>query len=274
MSRRRGPGSDDAVTQVQEAVRGPALRGLARTGFAVSGVLHVIVGWLAVQIAWFRPAQEADQGGALQTVASQPMGATLLWVAVAGCAGLALWQVVEGIEAWRSPGSTGDRGFEAGKASGKAVVYAAIAVTAGRVAVGSGGESAKETADLTARLLDAPGGRVLVGLLGVGVVAVGAYHVHKGITHGFREDLDGRQGAVVDRLGVAGYAAKGVVLGLVGLLFLVAAVRQKPGEATGLDGALRTLREQPYGPVLLTVVAAGLAAFGAYSLARARHARL
>ncbi|MGL4177935.1 MAG: DUF1206 domain-containing protein [Dermatophilaceae bacterium] len=38
--------------------------------------------------------------------------------------------------------------------------------------------------------------------------------------------------------------------------------------------ALKTLREQPFGPVLLTAVAVGIAAYGVYSIARARHARI
>ncbi|RJK93158.1 DUF1206 domain-containing protein [Vallicoccus soli] len=163
---------------------------------------------------------------------------------------------------------------DAVEALGKAVVYGVLAWTAARFATGGGSDSGRQSAEATATLLDAPFGRVLVVLVGLGVLAVGAYHVHKGLTRGFRDDLVGRVGRLVERLGVAGYVAKGVVLGVVGVLFGVAGVRGAPGEATGLDGALQALREQPYGTALLLVVAAGLVAYGAYSLARARYARL
>ena len=61
---------------------------------------------------------------------------------------------------------------------------------------------------------------------------------------------------------------------LVGAIFLSAAVTSRPEQARGLDGALRTLLEAPFGAALLTVVALGFAGYGVYSVARARHARV
>ena len=272
--------SHNPVAQFDRASRGPVMQALARTGYVASGVLHILIGWLALQVAWGSFAgsggsgEQADQSGALEALAGQPLGGLLLWVVVAGCAGLGVWQLVEALTQARRGGDASDRVGAGLKALGKAVAYLAIAVSAGKVAMGSGTSGSKQSADLTAQIMEAPGGRVLVVLLGVGVVAIGVYHVHKGLTRKFRDDLDGRQGPAVERLAVAGYVAKGVVLGLVGVLFVVAGVHKAAGEATGLDGALRTLREQAYGPVLLTVVALGLAAYGLYSVARARYARL
>ena len=119
-----------------------------------------------------------------------------------------------------------------------------------------------------------PGGRVLVGLVGLGILAIGAYHVYKGWTAKFEEDLVGRPGVWVVRAGRVGYVAKGVALGIVGLLFVVAGLRRTTKDATGLDGALRVLRAQPFGQYLLTLVALGLVAFGVYTLARARYTKV
>jgi hypothetical protein len=126
--------------------------------------------------------------------------------------------------------------------------------------------------DFTATLMEAPFGPGLVAVVGLVVLGVGAHHVRKGIRQGFLDDLDRHPGKLAVRAGQFGYAAKGVALAIVGALFLVAAQRHQASAATGLDGALRTLLRQPIGPYLVSVIAAGLIAFGVYSLARARHA--
>jgi hypothetical protein len=115
-----------------------------------------------------------------------------------------------------------------------------------------------------------------VALVGLVVVGVGVYLVHKGVSKRFLEEVDLGQAPpqtrrLVTRLGQAGFPAKGVALGVVGALLVYAAVTFDPARATGLDGALRTILGAPFGKVLLTLVAIGIAAFGAYCLVRARY---
>lgn len=243
----------------------------ARAGYAVSGVLHVLIGVLAVQLATGGGGESADQSGAFAQVASTPFGTVALWVAVVALAALGAWQAAAALT-----GVVGEAADRA-KAAGKAVVYLALAATAFTFARG-GGSGGGETSDVTASLMQAPGGRLLVGVIGAGVLAVGAYHVHKGVTTGFLEDLHrlpaGPAGRAARWSGVVGYVAKGVALGVVGVLFVLAALHADAGEATGLDGALRALRDAPAGPFLLGLVALGLVAFGLYSFVRARFGRL
>ncbi|MFS0703470.1 DUF1206 domain-containing protein [Cellulomonas sp. 179-A 9B4 NHS] len=242
----------------------------ARAGYAVSGVLHVLIGVLAAQLATGGGGEEADQSGAFAQVASTPFGAVALWVAVVALAALGAWQGAAALS-----GAVGEAADRA-KAAGKAVVYLALAATALTFARGSG--SGGQTSDATASLMQAPGGRLLVGAVGVGVVVVGGYHVVKGVTKRFLRDLHrlpaGTAGRVARGAGVAGYVAKGVALAVVGVLFVLAAVQADPAEASGLDGALRALRDAPAGPLLLGLVALGLVLFGLYSLVRARFGRL
>jgi type IV secretory pathway VirB2 component (pilin) len=115
---------------------------------------------------------------------------------------------------------------------------------------------------------------LLVAVIGVVVMGVGAYHVIKGWTKKFLLDLSENPGTVATRAGVVGYIAKGIALAVVGALFITAAAQNSSSKATGLDGALRSLRQQAVGPWLLTAVALGIAAYGVYSLARSRHARV
>lgn len=237
----------------------------ARLGFSVSGVLHLLIAWIALKVAWSSSSGSASQSGALSTVAHSPGGPLLLWVVVAGFALLAVWQLTL---VFRSDSVT-DRL----QAAGSMIVYLALGWTAFKFATGSPTSSNGRTEDFTASLMHHPGGRIAVAAVGLGVIAVGGYHVYKGWTKGFMDDLQEHPGKTLIEVARVGYIAKGVALFLVGLLFLIAAVRNAPSKSTGLDGGLRTLRDAPGGTWLLSAVAVGIAAYGVFALARARYAR-
>lgn len=243
----------------------PALETAARVGYAVNGLLHIVIGLIALQLAWASSGSSADQSGALSALSENPFGVVVLWVAVVGWLGLGLWHVTETIT-----GSS--EATDRVKAAAKAVAYLVLSWSAFSFAQGGGKSSKKQSTDFTSALMGQPFGVWLVGAVGVGVIAVGGYHVVKGVQKKFLDDLESNPGRWVERAGQFGYSAKGVALAIVGGLFVVAAVRHQPSEAKGLDGALRTLLEAPYGQVLLTVVALGLIAFGVYCFGRARHA--
>lgn len=247
----------------------PVVEKGARLGFAVSGLIHLLIGWLALKIAWGLGGSSADKSGALETVASGSTGPFLLWLAVIGFALLALWQVTEAVV-----GRHGAEAKDRVKAAAKAVMYAFFAYSAYSVTKGAGSSDEKKTDEATAGLLSSPGGRVLVGLVAVAILATAVYHLHKGWTKRFLEELERHPGTWAERLGRAGYLAKGVALAVVGVLFGSAALSSRAAEAGGLDAALKTLRDQPFGPFLLTVVALGFAAAGLYSFVKARHAKL
>lgn len=242
----------------------PVVETGARLGFAASGLLHLLIAWLALQVAWTSGGGEASQEGALQALAGSAVGSLLLWLTVVGFAFLALWQLTEAVVR----GSAGDRV----KAAGKAVLYAFLAWTAFTVVKGSGGGGSEQS--MTASLMQSTGGRVLIGAVGLGVIGVGVYHVVKGWSARFLQDLREHPGTWTVRLGRVGYVAKGCALVLVGALLVAAAATARPDQAQGLDGALRTLLEVPAGKIVLTVVALGIGAYGLYSFARTRFGKV
>ncbi len=255
----------------------PALEWLARGGYAINGVLHFLIAAIVVRIA-LGMSGEADQSGALGAVASAPLGGAMLWVGAIGYAGLTVWQLLDAVTGYR-PGSEAATIADRVKDFGKGVVYAVLAWTTWRFASGGSTDSGKTTADFTTTLMSAPLGQALVGAVGVAVVGVGGYHVHKGVTRSFLEDLDdkaddGGLGKTVIMAGLVGYVAKGVALGMVGVLFGWAAWTTDPSDATGLDGAMESLSGHPVGAAVLLLIAFGFVAYGLYSLARARYARL
>ncbi len=260
---------------------GDGLENLARVGLLAYGLIHLVLAWLALQLAWGwgTSGEQASQSGALTTLAESPVGKPLLWIVAAGLLALAVWQALEVLR-WRSGWSaSGDERTKAVKKSAKAVVkavvYAALAVLSVRIATGSGGSSDSQQ-ETVAGVFAWPAGRWLVAAAGLVVVGVGGYHVYKGVTKRFLKEIDLSEAPpsavrLVTRLGQVGYPAKGVALAGVGGLLTWAAVTFDPDKASGLDGALRTILDAPFGQFLLTLVALGIAAFGAFLFVRARY---
>lgn len=250
----------------------------ARIGLVAYGVVHLLIAWLSLQIAW-SGGGDASSGGALKTLAGQPFGRTLLWITVVGLLALVLWQVATCIWGYRSEDGA-KRLRKRLSAAGRAVVYAVLGFSAMRIATGGGGSSGSDSKEegFTAHLLSAPAGRFLVVAVGVAILVVAGSHLRRGVTDAFTHDLQpgattGPSGSLVLWLGRAGYVAKGVAIGVVGILFGWAAISYDPDKAGGLDDALETVRSQPFGPVLLSLVAIGLAAFAGFCFAWARYVR-
>lgn len=261
---------------------GDGLEHLARVGLIAYGVVHLLLAWLALQLAWGGGSQPADQSGALATLADSPLGKPLLWVVAVGLIALAVWQALEVVRwrsGWSASGKQRTRALKkSGKALAKAAVYVALAVLAIRFATGSSssGSSSQQQQDTAAGVFGWPAGRWLVGLAGLVIIGVGAYHVYKGVTTRFLKEIDLGEAprpavGLVTRLGQVGYPGKGIALAVLGGLLVYAAITFDPAKATGLDGAMRTILDAPFGQWLLTLVALGIAAFGAYLFVRARY---
>lgn len=262
----------DVSEAAHQAGEHPVLQTGAKVGYAVSGILHLLIGWIAIQIAWFSSAKTADESGALETLAGNSLGRFTLWVAVLGFVALGLWELATTVAARPQPGSSPWPDRIKGVAKG--VVHLTLAWTCFNTAKGRPHNNKEQSTDFTANLLQQTGGRLLVAVIGLVVIGVGGYHVMKGWTRRFLRDLDEHPGMLATRAGMAGYVAKGIALALVGALFVLAAFQNSASKATGLDGALRALRQQAVGPWLLTAVGLGIAAYGVYSLVRARYARV
>ncbi|MFC5381593.1 DUF1206 domain-containing protein [Aquipuribacter nitratireducens] len=265
----------EAYEDVKDSDEVDALQRIGRYGYVVYGVFHVALAVLIFRLA-FGGGGDASTSGALRQLAQQPFGMVLIWAIALGLVLLVLWQAMEAV---LDPDDAGGKGRA--KAAGRAVGYGIVAFVAVRLALsgasggGSSGGSGEET--LTARLLQLPAGQLLVGAVGVGILVVAGYHVYKGYSRKYMEDvetldLSRRARKVVDISGRVGYPAKGVAYATIGVLFLLAALRGSSEQAGGLDEGLSTLRDAPFGPYLIALIGLGFALFGVYCLARARSA--
>ncbi|MFB8146736.1 DUF1206 domain-containing protein [Microbacterium sp. NPDC056003] len=261
-------------TAARRAQDSTAFRIVARTGYVVLGIVHIVIGVIAISIAW-GDGGEADQGGAMEQIRSTPAGVALLWAIAVGLVGLAVWQIAEA--ATESDPDAKKKWAHRVKFAGTALAYLAIAFTAAVYALGGSSDSSQSSQTFSAQLMSTPGGVLLVGLVGVIVFAIGAAFVVRGATRAFTKHLDLPSGAArkgIVGFGVVGYIAKGIAVAVTGILFVVAAFTHDPEKAGGMDAAIRTLAGLPFGVLILWVVGGGLVLYGLYCFARARFARM
>ncbi|WP_039799821.1 DUF1206 domain-containing protein [Nocardia araoensis] len=248
----------------------------ARAGYVMSGLVHLLIGYIAIRLA-FGGGGSADQSGAMAELADKPGGVLTLWVAVAAFVVMALWRLAEAVFGSASEqGGGGDQPgvFDRVKAFALFAVYLGLAVTAFRFALGSGKSTSSQSVGLTARLMQHTAGTIALVVGGLVIIAVGGYHVYKGATQSFLDDLRGAPSAFVRRLGTVGYIAKGLAVAAVGLLVILAATESDPNKSAGLDGAIKTLGAQPFGMVLLLIAGLGIITYGLYSFVMARSAKM
>ncbi|WP_433722840.1 DUF1206 domain-containing protein [Nocardia sp. CA-129566] len=249
----------------------------ARAGFVMSGIVHLIIGYIAIRIALGGTADTADQSGAMTELAAKPGGVVALWGCIVAFLLMALWRLVEAALGSSSRPDADSKKSEAinrVKAAGLAVVYFAFALSAFGFARGRGRSSSGESMGITARMMHTTAGTIALTAGGLIIIAIGGYHVYKGVSQNFLDDLEGTTSDLVRRLGTVGYIAKGLAIAAVGLLVILAVSRSEPDKAAGLDGAFKTVGAQPYGAALLIASGLGIIAYGLYSFAMARYTKM
>ncbi|WP_378743154.1 DUF1206 domain-containing protein [Nocardia brasiliensis] len=249
----------------------------ARAGFIMTGIVHLIIGYIAIRIAIGGAGGNADHSGAMAELAAKPGGTFALWVGAIAFLLMALWRLAEtalGSASKPDADSKKSEAFRRGKAFALAVIYFAFAFSAFGFARGSGKSSGAESAGFSARLMQSTAGTIALVVGGLIIIGVGGYHIYKGASQKFLKDLEGNTGEPVRRLGMCGYIAKGLAVAAVGVLVILAASRAEPDKAAGLDGVLKTLGAQPYGMTLLIVAGLGIITYGLYSFVMARYAKM
>jgi hypothetical protein len=257
----------------------PWLERVARAGYATKGVIYIIIGLLATLAAFNAGGETTDSRGAFQKILEQPYGKILLGIVAVGLAGYAIWRVTQGIIDAEGKGKD-TKGISIRIAYAiSGIIHSSLALSAGYLVLGrasGGGDAAK---DRTAQLLQLPLGPWLVGLAGLGIICFGLYQIYKGYKTKFRKRL--KVSAMSDtgqtwamRSGQIGLAARGIVFTVMGIFLIRAAMQSNPGEARGLDGALQALVQQPFGKLVMGVVAMGLVAYGFYMFVEAKYHRI
>ncbi|WP_458041220.1 MULTISPECIES: DUF1206 domain-containing protein [Bacteria] len=265
----------DAPKRVaREATTVPWFRGLARLGYVSSGIVHGLIGAIALIVARGGDAV-SDQTGALRAIAVLPLGFTLLWIIAAGFFALAVWKIAEGVLVYRE-NPVQRWGGRVGQ-WGQAAVFAVFGTVAAAIALGAQLSSERAAEALSGGVLRIPGGAFLLVGVGIGVGITGVSFLGMGVRRSYRTQVsvpDGWLGTLVDALGIVGFVAKGIALIAISVLLVIAAIRDEASTAGGLDGALGALLALALGPLLVGAIGVGFIAYGIFCFFRARYARL
>jgi hypothetical protein len=253
------------------------LEWLTRIGFACKGVVYFLIGTLALISAVANDGETTDVKGVLGRIAAQPFGEFALAVIAAGLFAYAVWRFCSAIYDTDGEGSD-KKGLT--KRAGYAIsgaMYTGLAFAAMKIIIGeSAATSGSNAQTWSAKLMQAPGGTLLLIAIGVGVLIAGIMQIRHGLKENFMNKMRTRRMSATERdwcskAGKAGYTARGIVFGSTGVFFIYAATQHNAQQVRGIEGALDTIARQPFGPWLLGVVAVGLAAYGVYGVFAARY---
>ncbi|MGA5464789.1 DUF1206 domain-containing protein [Mycobacterium sp. NPDC050041] len=263
---------------VHRATRHDGLQTAARSGYVVSGLLHLLIAYVIVRIALGHRG-DADPSGALATVAETRGGAIALWVIVVALVPLMMWRLAESLIGLHPAESHDPDRDDAGKlnrlkAFGLLLVYCGVMVTAVRFAAGDRESSRDQNTGISSRLMHTVPGQTALIVTGIVVAVIGGYYAYKGASRRFLADLTGPVSPLIVVLGLCGYVAEGIVLAIAGVLLVVAAVDADPSKAAGLDAAVKALGATQAGTMLLIGAAVGFGAYGLYSLTLTRYSRM
>jgi fumarate reductase subunit D len=264
---------------VKRAAANPSLELLERLGYVVRGALYAVMGLLALGIALGVGGQTTDLSGSLVFLISNPFGKLVLVVVAVGLAAYSLWGFTRAIY------DPLHRGKDAGGYAARlgfvssAVSYALIVFFAIQILLGSGGTAGDSTQKTISTILTHPGGGPLTVVIGLVAIMVGLGQFLESYRATFKEDLKDSEMSDSERniaigLGRFGMFARGVIFLIIGWFLVQAGLHHDAGQVQGFGGAFVFLLGQPFGRVVLGIIALGFVALGLHSFACARWIRL
>jgi hypothetical protein len=253
-----------------------ALVRLGRLGYAAKGVVYVVMGFLATEAALGIGGGSTDSRGALRTIGEAPFGKIALVIVMIGLFGYAAWRLTNAFtDAERRGDDPSGIALRIGGAV-RGLAYGALALWTLQYLMSKPSTDGNQTRSATDRVLAMPGGRWIVIAIGLGVIAYAIYQIFRAVSRKFLKRLDLSSAGSetkrrIERIGLFGIAARAIVFGMIGVLFVRAGWTYDPSKAGGIRQSLDALARQPLGRILFGVVALGLIAFGIFELATARY---
>ncbi|MGF7218845.1 hypothetical protein GGR92_005024 [Spirosoma lacussanchae] len=252
----------------------------AKFGLAAKGVVYCLVGILAFMAAFEiggRTERNLNKQGIFRFILEQPFGQGLLALVAIGLVCYALWRLTQAFLDNENKG-TDAKGI--GRRVGYAfsgLVYGFLAYGSFRMVLGSQGSQGGDTRQTLVReLLQQPFGQWLVGLIGLSIIGIGLYQIYRALSGKYLKNVQTSSiktelKEMIIRSGKLGYIARGVVWGIIGYLFIKAAMAANASEAGGSSHAFAFLEKSSYGSYLLGAVAIGLFCYGVFMFVRARY---
>ena len=272
-----GRAAGEAAKTADSVADSPIMTAMARLGLVAHGFVYLLIGWLALQVAFGHGNKTADQRGAMSEIAKHTFGIALLWVLAVGLAAYAIWRL---FEAALGSGVDGDKAKSRLKSAGRGIAYGLLCISTVTFAIGTSRQSqSQKQQTMTGRAMEHAFGRWLVAVAGLVVIVGGIVMIVSGARKKFlkqltTEQMNPKTRDAVESLGTVGNIARGAVFVITGMLFVQAAITYDPSKVSGMDGALKTLRDRSWGPWILGVMAIGLIAYGIFGFAQAKWAKI
>ncbi|AZL10279.1 DUF1206 domain-containing protein [Brevibacterium aurantiacum] len=246
---------------------------IARAGFAMNGLLRVLIGATSIRVASGHSGRPS-QASVMTDIANLPEGFIVLWAAFLAFAALGVWQALEVVFGHRYR-TTRHRVVQKGGSIRLTVIYVALAVATAMFALGvsDSSRSRAKKSDLSLELMQTLQGRLILAAVVAVIFRFGVFFVVKGIRRGHRKNLytiDGGFGRTAVVLGAIGYIAKGAIVCFAGVLVAYSALAFVPRKAEGIGAVFQTMRQQQFGPELLNAAGVGLIIYGLFLACRAK----
>ena len=263
--------------EARHAAESPWMERLARFGLVAQGVSFGLVAVLAIEVALGEGGSATDRQGALKKIADGSVGRVVVIALAIGFGAYALWRLAQVFLGHDVEERGGDVKWGKRLSSlGKAAIYAGLCLTAIEILTGGSGGGSNREQETTKGIFGWPAGRWIVFAIAVAIAGAALWNLYRGVSGRFKKQLKTGEMSATElrwttRIAVVGLLARAVVFGIVSWFFFNAAADYDPSKARGLDGALRKLAHEPYGEVLLALVAAGLFAYGVFCVIQARY---
>jgi hypothetical protein len=243
-----------------------------RAGYAGRGLVYVVVAGISLWAIW-HGGQAQGTGSAFSRLEGSTWGVILLVLIAVGLLAYAVWRLVNAIWDLECHGSDAKGMFARVGLAVSGLIYLGIAGTAAAVLFTSADAGDGSTiVRWTGRVMSWPAGRWLVCLGGLAVIGVGLYMGYNAWSEKYREKLTANRFTLRwNKALQAGLVAHGVVLLVVGGLFIYAGLTANPGQAGGTDRAFEWIYAQAYGRILVVLVCLGLLAFALFCFVNAAY---
>lgn len=245
----------------------------ARLGMYAKGTVYILIGGLTAFAAFNAGGEKTGKGGAFRFVVEQPFGKIILGVIALGLIGYVVWRAVQTIRDPEDEGTMRRVGY-----ASSGFFYGLVAFTAIQMifAWGGGGGDSSSQQGMVSRVLSQSWGQIAIGAVAIMFFGKALWQFYRSFSGKFASkledmNLDSRARNIIMKAGRVGYIARGIVIGIIGWLFLQAAITKSSSEAGGTKEAFEVLQNSVAGPIILAVVALGLVAYGVFMFVKGRY---
>lgn len=247
----------------------PWVRWYSRIGFSAKGSVYILIGLISMMAA-VGIGQKSDQAGAIAAVASRPFGQLILWFMVLGLIGYITWLTTQVIIEPDHSGSKIKGLFIRIGYFFSAAFYVGLGTKFAILAMQSGQTGNTKQVWMN-KVLDIPIGRIAIAITGISIFVFAMIQLTLGIRGTFTKKLNTsemkqKEMIITNQMGRIGFIARGITFGVLGGFLIHSGWTGETSQATGIDGALAQIAQEPFGQALLGIVSLGLFLYGVYEV--------